>query len=63
MVTRQTSNTAFTAWTHVDEAVSAKARDLMAPVLGSEKTERLIDQVNNLERVDDIRMLRALFAI
>jgi len=45
------------------EAVSAKARDLMAPVLGSEKTERLIDQVNNLERVDDVRMLRALFAI
>lgn len=43
--------------------MSAKARDLMAPVLGSEKTERLIDQVNNLERVDDVRMLRALFAI
>jgi 2-methylcitrate dehydratase PrpD len=44
------------------EAVNAKARDLMAPVLGSEKTERLIDQVNNLERVDDIRTLRDLFA-
>jgi 2-methylcitrate dehydratase PrpD len=44
------------------EAVSAKVRDLMAPVLGSEKTEKLIDQINHLERVDDVRALRALFA-
>jgi hypothetical protein len=43
------------------EAVSAKARDLMAPVLGSEKTERLIDQINRLERLEDVRGLRPLF--
>lgn len=43
------------------EAVSAKARDLMAPVLGSGKTEKLIDRINELERVDDVRALRALF--
>jgi hypothetical protein len=43
------------------EAVSAKARDLMAPVLGAESTDKLIDRINNLERVDDVRTLRALF--
>lgn len=43
------------------EAVSAKARDLMAPVLGSEKTEKLIEQINLLERIGDIRALRLLF--
>jgi 2-methylcitrate dehydratase PrpD len=43
------------------EAVAAKARDLMAPVLGSAKTEKLIDQINRLERIDDIRVLRPLF--
>jgi 2-methylcitrate dehydratase PrpD len=43
------------------EAVSAKARDLMAPVLGSERAERLIDQINTLEQVDDVRKLRPLF--
>jgi 2-methylcitrate dehydratase PrpD len=42
------------------EAVSAKTRDLMVPVLGSEKTEQLIDLINRLEAVDDIRMLRPL---
>jgi 2-methylcitrate dehydratase PrpD len=43
------------------EAVSAKARDLMTPVLGAEKTEQLIDRINRLETVDNIRQLRALF--
>jgi 2-methylcitrate dehydratase PrpD len=43
------------------EAASAKARDLMAPVLGTEKTEKLVDRINSLERVDDIRALRPLF--
>jgi 2-methylcitrate dehydratase PrpD len=42
-------------------AVSAKARDLMAPVLGSEKTEKLIGEINRLEQVADIRELRPLF--
>jgi 2-methylcitrate dehydratase PrpD len=45
------------------EAVSAKARDLMAPVLGAEKTAKLIAQVNTLERVDDIRTLRPFFTM
>ncbi|WP_024506613.1 MmgE/PrpD family protein [Bradyrhizobium sp. ARR65] len=43
------------------EAVSAKARDLMAPVLGAEKTEKLIAQINALEHVEDVRALRPLF--
>jgi 2-methylcitrate dehydratase PrpD len=43
------------------EAVSAKARDLMAPVLGPARTEKLVDQINHLERLDDIRALRPLF--
>jgi 2-methylcitrate dehydratase PrpD len=43
------------------EAVSAKARDLMAPVLGTEKTEKLITEINRLERVGDLRDLRALY--
>ena len=43
------------------EAVSAKARDLMAPVLGAEKTEKLIAAVNRMERIADVRELRPLF--
>ena len=43
------------------EAVSAKARDLIAPVLGAERAEKLIAAINGLERVDDIRALRPLF--
>ncbi|WP_208626066.1 MmgE/PrpD family protein [Paraburkholderia susongensis] len=43
------------------EAVSAKARDLMAPVLGSAKTDRLIEQINRLETVKDMRELRPLY--
>lgn len=31
------------------EAVSAKARDLIAPVLGADKTDRLIAQIMSLE--------------
>ncbi|MGA7803522.1 MAG: MmgE/PrpD family protein [Bradyrhizobium sp.] len=43
------------------EAVSAKTRDLIAPVLGAERADRLIDQINALERIDDIRALRPLY--
>jgi 2-methylcitrate dehydratase PrpD len=43
------------------EAVSAKVRDLMLPVLGAAKTDRLIAQVNDLEKLPDIRRLRPLF--
>jgi 2-methylcitrate dehydratase PrpD len=42
------------------EAVSAKTRDLMVPVLGPNKTAKLIEQINNLETVRDIRQLRSL---
>lgn len=42
------------------EAVNAKARDLMAPVLGDRRTDRLIEQINALEKLDDVRRLRSL---
>jgi 2-methylcitrate dehydratase PrpD len=40
--------------------VGDKARDLMAPVLGAEKTTRLIEAVSGLEAITDIRTLRPL---
>jgi len=42
------------------EAVNAKARDLMVPVLGATKTSKLIEMINNLETLKDIRGLRPL---
>ena len=42
------------------DGVNAKARHLIANVLGTEKTERLIEQVNDLESVRSIRDLRPL---
>jgi 2-methylcitrate dehydratase PrpD len=45
-----------------DAAVDAKARDLMVPVLGARNAERLIDEINALERVDDVRRLRPFWA-
>ncbi len=43
------------------EEVTAKARHLMTPVLGAQKTEALIQRVNALETVANIRDLRSLF--
>jgi 2-methylcitrate dehydratase PrpD len=43
------------------EAVSAKARDLIAPVLGTERADKLIDQINRLEQLDHIGGLSPLF--
>lgn len=43
--------------------VSAKARSLMAPVLGAERAERLIERVTALEDVEDIRDLRPLLML
>jgi 2-methylcitrate dehydratase PrpD len=43
------------------EGVNAKVRDLMRPVLGSSKTERLIAALQSLETLDDMRRLRPLF--
>ena len=42
------------------EGVNAKARGLMAPVLGAERTERLIQRVNALEDLKSVRELRPL---
>ena len=39
--------------------LNAKVRDLMAPVLGGERTEAIIQRVNSLEELDDVRTLRA----
>ena len=40
------------------DGVAAKARELMAPVLGDARTEALIEHVNALEELADIRGLR-----
>jgi 2-methylcitrate dehydratase PrpD len=40
------------------EEVNAKARSLMAPVLGADPTEEVIRRVNALEAVKDVRELR-----
>jgi len=45
------------------ERVNEKARDLMVPVLGKDKTERLIARINHLEDVRDIAALRPLFTV
>ncbi len=42
------------------EAVNAKVRGLMAPVLGAERTEAVIRRVNTLEQVANVRELRTL---
>ena len=42
------------------EAVGAKVSDLIAPVLGGTKAGKLIAQVNELEKLDDVRRLRLL---
>jgi len=44
------------------ERVNAKARGLMEPVLGAECTEGLIQRVNALEGIKDLRELRPYFA-
>jgi len=45
-----------------DQEVDAKARDLVAPVLGSEKCEVLLALVKNLERLENVRNLGAALA-
>jgi len=44
------------------ERVNAKARLLMEPVLGAERTEGLIRRVNAAEELNDVRELRRLLA-
>jgi 2-methylcitrate dehydratase PrpD len=43
-----------------EDEIVGKARDLVAPVLGSEKCTALIDQILALERVKNVRELRPL---
>jgi 2-methylcitrate dehydratase PrpD len=45
------------------EGLNAKVRDLMAPVLGAERTANLIQRVNALEDVRDVRELRPLLIL
>jgi hypothetical protein len=45
------------------EGLNAKVRDLMTPVLGAERTAKLIERVNALEDVRDVRDLRPLFTV
>jgi 2-methylcitrate dehydratase PrpD len=42
--------------------VEKKSRELMAPVLGRDRTEKLIHAIWNLERVRNVRQLRRLIA-
>jgi len=44
------------------EAVSAKTRDLIAPVLGLERAEKLIEKIISIEGLNDMRSLRPLVA-
>ena len=44
-------------------SVNAKARLLMEPVLGAERTEGVIRRVNALEELDDVRELRRFLAL
>jgi 2-methylcitrate dehydratase PrpD len=45
------------------ETLNTKARDLMAPVLGAERTDALIKRVNALEQEADVReLIRSLLA-
>jgi 2-methylcitrate dehydratase PrpD len=44
------------------ERVNEKARSLMAPVLGAERTEEVIRRINALEKLENVRELRPLLA-
>jgi hypothetical protein len=44
-----------------DARVNAKARELMAPVLGAGRADAVIERVNALERLDSVRRLSSCF--
>ena len=44
------------------EEVETKCHELLKPVLGEERTEKLIDRIWNLERVGNVRELRPLLS-
>ncbi len=43
------------------DGVAAKARDLMRPVLGADRTDRLLERLAHLDAEPDLRALRPLF--
>jgi hypothetical protein len=45
------------------EEIVAKARDLVSPVLGAAKTNKLVETVLNLERIKSIGDLRPLLQV
>jgi ribosomal protein L29 len=45
------------------EEIEKKSRDLLEPLLGKSRTQKLIDRIWNLERVRNIRELRPLISI
>ena len=45
------------------QRINTKVRDLMSPVLGADRTETIIQRVNALEELDDVRKLRPLFTL
>jgi 2-methylcitrate dehydratase PrpD len=45
------------------ESVAAKVRELMAPIIGEARTDGLIDAINALEDLGDVRELRAFLTI
>jgi 2-methylcitrate dehydratase PrpD len=44
------------------QSVNEKARHLMGPVLGDERTAEVIRHLNSLEELDDMRALRPFLA-
>ena len=44
------------------ERVNEKARSLMTPVLGAERTEEVVRRINALGELNDVRELRPLVA-
>jgi len=45
------------------EEIEKKSRDLLEPLLGNNRTQKLIDRIWNLERVKNIRELRPLISM
>ena len=45
------------------DGVNAKARSLMRPIVGAERTEAIIQRVNALEELDNVRSLRPFLAL
>jgi 2-methylcitrate dehydratase PrpD len=45
------------------EEVAAKSRELLRPVIGARRTERLIETIWRIERVGDVRRLRPLLQV